>query len=233
MKNKMLNATISADIVSSTSLSVEELTLLQTEIRHFLDKLAEDSRGDDWGRLFKGDSVEIYLHDPRKALRIALLLKALVKKAPISLKSNNNAKRMLFRKYGIRIAIGIGAMRVADQKNDILDGEAIYTSGRLLDGQQKTAKDRLSIKRSLFFGSKDAVLSAQMEVILGLLDAILKDMTIRQSEILYYKLLGANEEEIALKLSIKQSAVNQQSNSFSWPSIESTVNYFEKLNFEP
>ena len=233
MKNKMLNATISADIVSSTSLSVEELTLLQTEIRHFLDKLAEDSRGDDWGRLFKGDSVEIYLHDPRKALRIALLLKALVKKAPISLKSNNNAKRMLFRKYGIRIAIGIGAMRVADQKNDILDGEAIYTSGRLLDGQQKTAKDRLSIKRSLFFGSKDAVLSAQMEVILGLLDAILKDMTIRQSEILYYKLLGANEEEIALKLSIKQSAVNQQSNSFSWPSIESAVNYFEKLNFEP
>ena len=79
MKNKMLNATISADIVSSTSLSVEELTLLQSEIRHFLDKLAEDSRGDDWGRLFKGDSVEIYLLDPRKALRIALLLKALVK----------------------------------------------------------------------------------------------------------------------------------------------------------
>ena len=108
----MLNATISADIVSSTSLSVEELTLLQTEIRHFLDQLSDNSQGNDWGRLFKGDSVEIFLLDPRKALRIALLLKALVKKAPISLKSNNEAKRMLFRKYGIRIAIGIGAMRV-------------------------------------------------------------------------------------------------------------------------
>ena len=71
-----------------------------------------------------------------------------------------------------------------------------------------------------------------MDVILGLLDAILKEMTIRQSEILYYKLLGFNEEEIASKLSIKQSAVNQQSNSFSWSSIESAVNYFEKLNFE-
>jgi len=32
----MLRATISADIVSSTSLSVEELTLLQSEIRLFL-----------------------------------------------------------------------------------------------------------------------------------------------------------------------------------------------------
>ena len=227
-----MNATISADIVSSTALSVEELTLLQSEIRDFLDKLAKDSRGDDWGRLFKGDSVEIFLLDPRKALRIALLLKTLVKKAPISLKSNNNARRMLFRKYGIRLAIGIGEMRVVDQKNDILDGEAIYNSGRLLEGQSKVAKDRPSIKRSLFFGFKDTVLSAQMDVIFGLLDAILKDMTIRQSEILYYKLLGANEEEIASKLSIKQSAVNQQSNSFCWPSIESAVNYFEKLNFE-
>ena len=233
MKNKMLNATISADIVSSTSLSVEELTLLQAEIRHFLDELSENSQGNDWGRLFKGDSVEIFLLDPRKALRIALLLKALVKKAPVSLKSNKNAKRILFRKYGVRLAIGIGEMRVADQKNDILDGEAIYNSGRLLEGQQKTAKDKPSIKRSLFFGSNDTVLSAQMDVILGLMDAILKEMTTRQSEILYYKLLGANEEEIALKVSIKQSAVNQQSNSFSWPSIESAVNYFEKLNFEP
>ena len=227
----MLNATISADIVSSTSLSVEELTLLQSEIRHFLDELSENTQGSDWGRLFKGDSVEIFLFDPHKALRIALLLKALVKKAPVSLKSNKNAKRSLFRKYGIRLAVGVGEMRVADQKNDILDGEAIYNSGRLLESQQKTTKDKPSIKRSLFFGSKDVVLSSQMDVILGLLDAILKEMTIRQSEILYYKLLGANEEEIASKLSIKQSAVNQQSNSFSWSSIESAVNYFEKLDF--
>ena len=228
----MPNATISADIVSSTSLSVEELTLLQSDIRHFLDELSVNSQGSDWGRLFKGDSVEIFMLDPHKALRIALLLKALVKKAPVSLKSNKNAKRSLFRKYGIRLALGVGEMRVADQKNDILDGEAIYNSGRLLESQKKTTKDKPSIKRSLFFGSKDAGLSSQMDVILGLLDAILKEMTIRQSEILYYKLLRSNEEEIASKLSIKQSAVNQQSNSFSWSSIESAVNYFEKLNFE-
>ena len=228
----MISATISADIVSSTSLSVVELTLLQSEIRHFLDELSKKSQGNIWGRLFKGDSVEIYFPAPHKALRTALLLKALVKKTPVSLKSDKNAKRLLFRKYGIRVAIGIGEMRIADQTKDILDGEAIYNSGRLLENQQKIAKDRPSIKRSLFFGSKDTILSTQMDVILGLLDAILKEMTIPQSEILYYKLLGANEEEIASKLSIKQSAVNQQSNSFSWSSIESALNYFEQLNFE-
>lgn len=228
----MTNATISADIVSSTSLSVEELTLLQSEIRQFLDELSKNSQGRNWGRLFKGDSVEIYLHDPHEVFRVALLLKALVKKAPISLQSNKNVKRILFRKYGIRLAIGIGEMRIADQKKDILDGEAIYNSGRLLESQSKTAKERVSIKRSLFFGSRISALNSQMDVILGLLDAILKEMTIRQSEILYYKLLGDNEEEIALKLSIKQSAVNQHSNSFNWTSIEAAVNYFEKLDFE-
>ena len=67
---------------------------------------------------------------------------------------------------------------------------------------------------------------------LGLLDVLFKDATARQSEILYYKLLGLNEEEIAAKLNIKQSAVNQHSNAVGWKAIEATVNYFEKLNFE-
>ena len=80
----MINATISADIVSSTSLSVEELTLLQSEIRCVLDNLSVNTQGNDWGRLFKGDSVEIFLHNPKQAFRIALILKALVKKTILS-----------------------------------------------------------------------------------------------------------------------------------------------------
>ena len=110
----MVRATISADIVSSTALRVEELALLQSEIRRFLDELSEKSQGKDWGRLFKGDSVEIFLHDPHEALRVALLLKTLVKKT-FSWKKETDAKRELFRKYGVRLAIGIGKMRTADQ----------------------------------------------------------------------------------------------------------------------
>ena len=227
----MVRATISADIVSSTSLSMEELTLLQSEIRRFLDELSEKSQGQDWGRLFKGDSVEIFLHDPKHALRTALLLKALVKKTILS--KDKTAKWMLFKRYGVRLAIGIGEMRMANREQDILDGEAIYISGRLLESQQKSGRDKSSIKRSMFFGCKDALFAEQMGVILELLDSLLKETTIRQSEILYYKLLGNNEEEIAKNLLIKQSTVNQQSRSFSWNAIESAVNYFEKLNFEP
>ena len=86
----MVQATISADIVSSTALSVEELTLLQLEIRQFLENLSDKSEGKDWGRLFKGDSVEIFLLDPHEAFRTALLLKTLVKKTIMELLSDRD-----------------------------------------------------------------------------------------------------------------------------------------------
>lgn len=224
----MVRATISADIISSTSLSVEELTLLQSEIHGFLDGLSEKSQGNDWGRLFKGDSVEIFLHDPHEALRVALLLKTLVKKT-FAWGKENNARRELFRKYGIRLAIGIGEMRIADQKQDILDGEAIYNSGRLLE---KASKEKLSIKRSMFFACPNPLLTEYVDVMVGLLDTLLRNATSRQNEILYYRLLGKNEKEIAVMLNIKQSAVNQRSNSAGWKAVESALNYYEKLIFE-
>ena len=231
----MVRATISADIVSSTALSVEELTLLQSEIRRFLDRLSEKSQGKDWGRLFKGDSVEIFLHDPHEALRVALLLKTLVKKIVVPWGDEweeINAKRVLFRKYGIRLAIGVGEMRIADQKQDILDGEAIYNSGRLLDSQTKSDKEKYSLRRTMLFGCKEASLSEQINVMLELLDVVFKKATSIQSEVVYYKLLRKQEEEIAKSLKIKQPTVNRHSNSVGWRAIESAVNYFEKLNFE-
>jgi len=224
----MIRATISADIVSSTTLSVFDLMHLQSVIRQFLDELSVKSQDADWGRLFKGDSVEIFLSNPHEALRTALLLKALVKKTFVE--SNMEAKQSLFKKFGIRIAIGIGEMRVADKNRDVLDGEAIYYSGRALE---KGTKESLSVKRSMYFACKDSLLSEQMDVMLGLLDMLFKEATSKQCEVLYYKLMGMNEVEIAEKLGVVQSVVNQHSNAIGWNAIESAVNYFEKLNFEP
>lgn len=223
----MIRATISADIVSSTALSVFDLMHLQSVIRQFLDELSVKSQDADWGRLFKGDSVEIFLSNPHEALRTALLLKALVKKTFVE--SNMETKQSLFKKFGIRIAIGIGEMRMADKNRDVLDGEAIYNSGRALE---KGTKEGLSVKRSMYFACKDSLFSEQMDVMLGLLDMLFKEATSKQCEVLYYKLMGMNEVEIAEKLGVVQSVVNQHSNAIGWNAIESAVNYFEKLNFE-
>lgn len=228
----MVRATISADIVSSTALSVEELTLLQSEIHRFLDELSEKSQGKDWGRLFKGDSVEIYLHDPHEALRVALLLKTLVKKT-FSWGKETNVRRELFRKYGIRLAIGVGEMRAADQKQDVLDGDAIYYSGRLLEKQKQSGNDRLLMNSSMCFGYKNNAVDEYVSVVLDFLDVLFRDATSRQCEIVYYRLLGKQEKKVAELLRITQPAVNKHSNAIGWNAIESAVNYFEKLNFEP
>lgn len=226
----MQRATISADIVSSTSLNVEELTLLQSEIRQFLESLSEKSQGKDWGRLFKGDSVEIFLHDPHEALRVSLLLKSLVKMTPIA--KDKDVRRGLFKKYGIRLAIGVGEMRIADKKQDILDGDAIYYSGRLLEKQKQSGNDRIFMNSSMYFGCKNSYIGEYVGVILDFLDVQFRDATSRQCEIVYYKLLGKQEKEIAKLLKVTQPAVNKQSNAVGWNAIESAVNYFEKLDFE-
>ena len=228
----MVRATISADIVSSTALSVEELTLLQSEIRRFLAELSEKSQGWDWGRLFKGVSVEIFLFDPNKALRVALLLKTLVKKTSLPKEKDKDVRREFFKKYGVRLAIGVGEMRIADQKQDVLDGDAIYYSGRMLEKQKQSGNDRLLMNSSMCFGYKDNAVDEYLNVILDFLDILFRDATSRQCEIVYYRLLGKQEKEIAKLLNVSQPAVNKQSNAIGWNAIESAVKYYEKLNFE-
>ena len=228
----MVRATISADIVSSTALSVEELTLLQSEIRQFLEGLSEKSQGRNWGRLFKGDSVEIFLFDPHEALRVALLLKTLVKKTSLHKEKDKDVRREFFKKYGVRLAIGVGEMRIADQRQDVLDGDAIYYSGRLLEKQKQSGNDRHLMNSSMCLGYKDNAVDEYLNVVLDFLDILFRDATSRQCEIIYYRLLGKQEKEIAKLLNVSQPAVNKQSNAIGWNAIESAVNYFEKLNFE-
>ena len=228
----MVRATISADIVSSTALSVEELTLLQLEIRRFLTELSEKSQGKDWGRLFKGDSVEIFLSNPNEALRVALLLKTLVKKTSLPKGKEKDVRREFFKKYGIRLAIGVGEMRIADQKQDVLDGEAIYYSGRLLEKQKQEGNDRNFLSSSMCFGYKNNSVTEFMNVVLDFLDVMFKDATSRQCEIVYYRLLGKQEKEIAELLHISQPAINKQCNAIGWNAINASLTYFEKLDFE-
>lgn len=230
-----MNATISADIVSSTSLSSNVLERLQNEIAAFIDSL-ERQNGVDcfWGRLAKGDSIECFIKNPNEALRIALLIKALVKKTKLlgeGFSSPNRNRLKMFKTHGVRIAIGVGEMRVADKRLNILDGEAIYASGRALENQRTSNKAKITIKNTLFFDSPSLDLTAQVNAFLGLVDVLFMKATERQCEIVYHRLLGMNEKEIANKLGIKQSAVNQHSTLVGWNAIEQLLKYFEQIKF--
>lgn len=138
-----------------------------------------------------------------------------------------NQKEKLFQTYGIRIAVGIGEMRIVNREHGIMDGEAIYLSGRTLSGMGAPNKNGTFI-----IEPADKQLKPALQTVGMLTDALLNNTTRRQSEVVYYKLLSKSEQEIANILGVKQSGINQHSTSAKWYCIEEALNYFEQLNFE-
>lgn len=217
---------LSGDIIAYTSLSDDEKITLEKQLHNLISTLK--NKFSIFGRLIKGDYIEIVVENPEDALAIVLLIKNYIKSISFVKLDQSNRKKS-FKNYGIRIAMGYGELNRYDPKNGIIDGEAIYLSGRKISEESTHSKKRIVIKNTLFFLSKDQKLSEAITPILGLIDVLLNKATSKQSEILYYKLLGLSEDQIAEKLKVKQSNVNQHSTSVGWNAIEKAVNYFNSL----
>lgn len=233
-----MNAVISGDIVSSTALNETEMKILRENITRLIDTLENAQVHEPvnpifYGHLIKGDYIECYLKEPNESLRVALLIKTLVKMMVLDKPADKllSKKRLLFKKYGVRLAIGIGTMRTVDTQQGILDGEAIYLSGRKIDDQRSSNKEKVVIKNTMFFETTNNKLKEQGSVLVDLLDVLLTNTTARQCEVLHYKLLGFNESDIAQKLNVNQAAVNQHSTAAGWNAIEHTLKYYEQLEF--
>lgn len=221
-------AVISGDIISSTSLGKKDKEALETALQHLLSELK--SRFGLFARIIKGDYLECVLTDPSQALLVTLAIKSYVKNIPIALDSKGIQKNraQLFKEHGIRIAIGYGTLSRYDPEKGIVDGEAIYLSGRLINSQSTRGTERIVIKNTLFFVSEDEKLNEKWEAILGLLDVMFSNATARQCEVVYLKLTGLDEKTIARKLGIDQSVVNRHSNSIGWNAIDKATQYFSK-----
>lgn len=217
----MMYAAISADIVSSTALSIDETIVLKQRIED-LFLLLEGRYPGFWGRLIKGDYIECLLPSAKDALRVALLLKTCIKSFPV----HDTKGKKLFQTYGVRMALGLGNMRLVDREQGIMDGEAIYLSGRTLNAMPVSNK-----QITFLIGATNKPQESALRTVGILIDALLNNATSRQCEVLYYKLLAKNEQEIANILGINQSGVNQHSTSAKWYCIEETLNFWEQLNF--
>lgn len=218
---------ISGDIVSSTSLSVEDSKFVEENLKTLLKELKQEFNV--YGRIIKGDYLECVVPNPAEGLQVALAIKSFVKAIPLETKKytkdDNRVKQ--FRIHGIRLAIGYGELSRYNPEEGIIDGEAIYFSGREISGETTYNKERIVIKNTLFFASNNEDLNKNFQPLLALLDVLLSKATSRQCEVLYLKLMNKQEDEIAKKLGIGQSAVNQHSTSIGWNAIDEAVKYFK------
>ncbi len=215
-------ATISADIVRSTSLATEDLVELRKNLWRLMDELEKTYSG-FWARIVRGDSIECFVPEYKYALKIAILIKLFVKMQVNGMNCDGELLR-----YGIRFSIGVGDIKYADKNDDIIDGPAIYMSGRNLD--------EISRRGNVFtaFQVMDAPESFcnLMDSYVALLSNLVDTYSAKQAEVIFYKLLGYKEVEISEKLRIYQSSVNTRSTNAQWGLVNTAIKDFEELTYK-
>lgn len=211
-------ATLSADIVKSTKLSDGDTIRIKDHLEYFLDEMEKVSEG-SWGRVIKGDAFECVLTNPKDMLRVALMLKCHVK--CFALQSAGSK----LSKYGIRIAIAVGELRTNNRELGIIDGEAIYKSGRAIEKRAPNGRGTMMV---CYEGNNSDAINAMV----SLCDTLINKSTPKQCEVLFYKLSGMAEERVAEIMSKKRPTINRHSEKAGWPAIEKAVRYFESVNFE-
>ena len=215
-------ATISADIVRSTSMQLEDWKKLRAQLKDLLDGFENGFSG-FWARIVRGDCIECVVPDYRDALRIAIITKIFVK-----IQAAKYDCSELLQKYGIRFSIGIDDLEYANKKADIISGSAIYLSGRNLD--EISRRDNIYTAFELGRASQSA--NEMLGSYVALVSDIVDSYSAKQSAVVFYKLLGYKEVEISERLGIYQSSVNTRSTGAQWNLLNKAINDFERFDFE-
>ncbi len=224
----MIQAIITGDLIHSTRLRVEDREWLFEEITQAL-KIWDKDFGTR-SETFRGDSFQCLVKRPADALKICLIQKTFIRSLnpsseyELTKRNNPSIKRGMIYPHWIfdaRIAIGIGETDKLLNRLAASGGKAFELSGQLLD-KMKSKKQALAIATTDKFNDE-----LQTEFIL--LDALISKTSALQCEVINYKLLNYTETEIAHKLGIMQSAVNQRSNNGNWNAIDAMIKRFEKI----
>lgn len=197
-------AVITADMVNSTQFPREESTAWLEELLAILHQ----NQAFKWllkPEIYRGDSFQAVLKNSDEVMRMAILARACIRKhAP-------NAD--------MRIAIGIGKTEQLTDRPGTSDGEAFRLSGHLADKiRQQKARIGIALPKP----------SEPLSATLNLLETVIEDWTVAQSQVIEALILGKNVTQIAEMLSISQSAASQRISASKWWAIESFLTNFPK-----
>jgi len=219
---KEIYGIVSCDIIDSTSLDRDALIQLRKDISSSLFQDINVLCPGFWGRVVRGDTLECCFEKYWMVFRVALMMKCWFMDW-----ASRHFTAEGMRKEGIRYSIGIGSMRLIDREVDIMDGAAIYLAGRNLD----FITDR-GYTSYFEMDSENSEVNSLIDNNVMLVDRIVGQATERQVPILYDRLKGKTEVEIARSLSISQGAVNQRAMNAGWPFIKHTLTLLEDIDYK-
>ena len=184
-----------------------------------LGKITYIGSADFGGVLLEVTLSNVSWTDLKMHLKAALILKTWIK----SFEPSNIQKDKRFNRYGLRIAIGIGEMKTIDRGLDMMDGDAIYRSGRTMDKLVGRAK------YSFVISMADSEHEQALQVILTLVNQLLNNATARKCETLCERILSSDTSKTAEKMGISVSGVNQTLKDLGWSAIEQAIIYYRKV----
>jgi hypothetical protein len=202
-------AVLTGDIVNSSNLEPRRRKELEQLIWKVLEKLKKDNDKYD---VLRGDSVQFLTEEVQQSFRKAIQMRCMIKYG-----MSGNIKT----KIDTRISIGIGDITFTGKTLGSSDGTAFRYSGKGLD-QLKQLK-----KRIIILTGNDK-LDDIFNIIAVLTDVIVTGWTAAQAEAVYWSSVGLTQQQIADKLSIVQSAVNNRLKSAHWNEIEEALTFFER-----
>ena len=203
-------------------MNTEDLIVLRNRLRDLFQDFEKDYPG-FWARIVRGDSIECVVPNYNDALRIAILIKLYVKMRV----SEFECSEMLQR-YGIRFSIGVADIKYADKKEDIINGPAIYLSGRNLDEISR----RENVMTAFEIGQAPKPLSNLLDSYVAMVSGIVDSYSAKQAEVVFLKLLGFKEIEISERVGISQSSVNTRAANAQWGLLNTAIKDFEALKIE-
>ena len=207
-------AVITGDLIDSTKYTIDDLDLVLDTLNYEFQALSLDYKSAEF-KVFRGDSFQGITLEPAGALYLSLAIKSAVNKLQLKSKKHTGLP-------DLRIAIGVGSVDL--KRSSILEsnGEAFQFSGKTLD-TMKGDYPRLLLKTT------NIELNEEFNVHFSLFDSLTSKWSRESAEVVYYVLRGFKEREIAEKLGIYQSAVNQRKKAANWDSIALLLKRFQNV----
>jgi len=211
-------AVLTGDIVKSTLLPPGALDRVRSDLFHAVDQVKGWDKGLVRGKaeFFGGDAWQLLLTDPRRALRVAVYLRAAL---------------LASGAVDTRVSVGLGAVdKVSPSRISLSMGEAFQLSGRGLNNM--TSLSRLTIEIPTSAGQ----LAAWLPVVAHLCDALIARWTRRQAEIICLAAHPAEpiHEEIGRQLSppVAKQTITKALNSADWRVVREAIHRFENTSWD-
>jgi hypothetical protein len=214
-----IKAVITGDIVHSRR--VGDMQFLLDGLKNTLIDISHHLSIPIPFEIYRGDSFQLLLEDPEKAMDVGLLIRSGLRNSTPS--EVNESKNMSIENlWDTRISIGIGKIEFPAGKIVESSGEAFKLSGMQLDAM-KNSSDKIRMV------SAWEELNEQFAVITALSDSIISRWTYHSSQAAYrYLLYKETQKQISENLGISQPAVHSRLSISNIDAIERMFVYLKK-----